>query len=109
MTAQKLLDELQRRGGRAWTEAGRLELEAPPGVLSERVLQSLAAWKPQLVELLQSPAAPPLVVVPVALSPRALFTAARRIDKRLVLTTAERFELGVKLACIDCGRSTASF
>ncbi len=103
MTAQKLLDELHRRGGRAWTDAGRLELEAPPGVLSERVLQSLAAWKPQLVELLQAPAAPPVLVVPAALPPRVLFAAARRIDKRLVLTTAERFELSVALACLDSG------
>ncbi len=56
MTAPQLLDELHRRGARAWTENGRLELEAPPGVLSERVLQSLRAFKPALLELLQSEA-----------------------------------------------------
>ncbi len=53
MTAQRLLVELHRRDVRAWVDGGKLELEAPPGVLKPAVLDAVRLRKAELVELIQ--------------------------------------------------------
>jgi len=54
MTAQRLLIELYRRDGRAWVDGGKLELDAPPGVLKPAALDALRFRKPELMTLIES-------------------------------------------------------
>jgi hypothetical protein len=137
MNAQALLENLQARGA-ALQINGAVVRVSPSSILTDDDRALIRELKPALLELLSSnaeaqapaliedaaslgtpwkplsagnpmeAAAPLVLVVPAVLTPRVLLAAARRIDKRLVLTTAERFELGVKLACLDCGISLES-
>ncbi len=120
MSALELLDTLRARGVQLAAKGDRLSYEAPAGALDVAMLEVMRAQKAALLELLSSnaeaqapalieDAAPPVLVVPAALTPRVLLAAARRIDKRLVLTTAERFELSLALACLDCGIDPQSY
>jgi hypothetical protein len=117
MNAQSLLENLQKRGA-ALQINGAVVRVSPSSILTDDDRALIRAFKPALLELLLSEApeklaevgaqkrekeVKPVVVVPAVLPPRVLLAAARRIDARLVLTTAERFELSLALACLDCG------
>jgi hypothetical protein len=119
MNAQALLENLQARGAALQINGAGVRV-SPSCILTDDDRALIREFKPALLELLSSEApeklaevgaqkrekeVKPVLVVPDALPPRVLFAASRRIDKRLVLTTAERFELGVSLACLDCGIS----
>ncbi len=59
MNALALLDNLRARGVGMAPDGDRLSLDAPPGVLTPKVLAALAAKKAELLVLLQSESAGP--------------------------------------------------
>lgn len=63
MTAQSLIHDLKTRGIHLWSEADRLKLDAPVGVVTEQDKQILTAWKSELLSLLTPVTKPSRVVV----------------------------------------------
>jgi hypothetical protein len=61
MTAQRLLLDLYRRDVRAWVDGGKLELDAPPGVLKPAVLAAIRAHKPELLAILKGEQSAPTI------------------------------------------------
>ncbi len=54
MTAQEIFDEIRMLGGRLEARGNRLHVDVPAGVLGPEHREALAAFKPELLALLQA-------------------------------------------------------
>jgi len=82
MTISELLSRLRRLGVRIWAEDGKLRLQAPKGVLTPELRDSLARSKAELLRFLEEADAaqshaPPIQPAPADAPPRAAYAQRR--------------------------------